>query len=139
MVAVSGDGGCHGGAHHFGEVEFTLPRIASRNNNPAGGIGRSREKAALRLWKKARVLMKNRRKDSANKEILDRAIGRVRSVALAIAFGSLSVAGFAVFGLTDPGERTVPDNLHRIESSAGHNLKFLPGGERNDLAIRVDR
>src|ERR1700693_4683994 len=82
----------------------------------------------------ARILPEQRWKHGRRHEILDRAVSEGCSVALSVTGGPLSKARFTVFGLTDAGEKTVPGEFDIVERGPGHNLEFLPRGERRDLA-----
>ena len=138
VVAVSRDGGGDGAAKHLGKVELPLARIAASDDDAAGGVAGARDKAPLGLREKARILMENGGTDRSHKKVFNGAIRSVGAVALAVRFPALTEAGFAVLGLADTRQSGVPDDLDRIEGALGDNFEFLPGGEGNDLPVRID-
>ncbi len=80
------------------------------------------------------ILPQDRRKDGADHEILDRAVGEISSVTLAVAFRSLMESGFAVLSLADAGKYSIPDELPIIERASRHRFVLLAGGKRRNLA-----
>src|SRR5208282_4523606 len=125
-------------AQSLGNVELLAAVVATRYYDSAGRVGRAVEETALAGWKKARVLTEYGRQNRTHKKVFNHAVSRVGAEALAVALPALSVTGLAVFGLADAGENHVPGNLHWIERSASHNFEFLPGGERDNIAVLVD-
>ena len=62
------------------------------------------------------------------------AVGESRAQTLSIAFSTLSVTGFAIFSLADPGQESIPGKLPIVERTSGYDGEFLPCCEGRDLA-----
>src|SRR5208282_3045853 len=99
MVAVSGNERRRRASGHFRKAELRMAAIASGDDGAAARVEHTMHKAAVPQLKKAGVLMQHRWKDRADHEILDGAVGKGRSVALAVTFSSLAISWFAVLCL----------------------------------------
>lgn len=138
MVAIGGNGGGRRTPAQFREVELTRAGIASRDEQPAHGIAGAMPESAAAQLVVAGILAQQRGNDGGSHEIFNRAIRHSGSITLSVAFGPLSIAGLAIFRLTDSCEEPVPGILHVIERGAEHDSKFLFRGERRILAFIAD-
>src|SRR5215470_16076120 len=138
MVAVGGNAGGKGAAEDLRGVEGGMARIGPSDEDAADGVLRPVEEAALTILEVARVGFEHRRKNGAHHEILDGAVGDRRAVALAVAFGALTVSWLAVFCLADACDHCPIAELNWIESAARNELVFLPWSKRYDGAIGAD-
>jgi hypothetical protein len=116
-----------------------VPGIGTRDKDPTDGVtGAVPERSAAHLVE-AGILTEQRGQDGSHHEVFDRAVGKCRDVALAIAGRSLPEARFAVFSLADAGEQAVPRNLHVIELASHLRFEFLSRGKRRYLADILQR
>src|SRR5580698_667152 len=130
MVAVGGNRRRDGAAENLRKIELTVAGIGGADKDPAHSMTGPTPEASCAHLVITGVLAEDGRKDCADHEIFDNAVGGVGSEAFAVTFGSLSVAGFAVGCLTDPGLDCVPRNLDGVESAAGDHFEFLPSRKR---------
>jgi hypothetical protein len=90
------------------------------------------ESSSARL-EEARILVQDLRQNGAGHKILNRAVGERCPLAFCVTFGTLSVSGFAIFGLADTGKKAIPRVLNIVERRADYDLELLSRGERRYL------
>src|ERR1700675_3262709 len=101
MVTVSRNARGDGAAKDFGNVELIVSGVSASNEDAADGVAGAIPEGAASGLKVAGILAEHGRKNCAGKKILDGAIGKIGAIALAISFGALPVAWFAVLRLAD--------------------------------------
>src|SRR5262249_54902711 len=74
--------------------------------------------------------MKKRGQDSASQKIFDGTVREISAVAFAISSCTLAESRFAVFGLANPRQQSIPGEHHFVERSAKNHAKFLFGRKR---------
>ena len=139
MVGISRDSRSLGTSEDFGKIELAMPGVRSSYEDAADGIAGAVPESSVAVLEVARILSQNRRQNRAGKKILDGAVSEGRAVTLAIAFGALSVAWFAIFSLADTGKEGIPGELDIVERGAGDDFELLSGGERGYLAGVLER
>ena len=82
---------------------------------------------------KSGVLAEHRRKNGADHEVLDGAIGGCGRVPFTIGRPTLPISRLAVLRLVDSGKQPPPGILHGIESTSGHDCKLLLRRQRRHL------
>src|ERR1035438_2390036 len=95
--------------------------------------------SSFAILEEARVLVQQGRQNSAGPKILNRAVGERRPVTLSIALGTLSITGFAIFGLADARQKSIPREFDIVERRAGYDFELLSRGERRHLDRKSTR
>src|SRR6267143_4785424 len=133
MIGIGRDCGRQGAAHDLGVVELRIARIRAGHKHSANCIACLVGKTSFPRLKKARVLVKQRRKNGTDHEIFDGPVGKGRGETFAITRGALAKSGLTIFRLADTCQKPVPGVLNVIERAASHDTELLFCGERRNL------
>lgn len=89
-------------------IELLTAVVTSRDNDPAHRVTQAMQETAVARLIKTGVLVEHGWKQGTHREILDRAVGNIRRVALFITRGAVSISRLAALRLADASQQTVP-------------------------------